>query len=99
MTRRIIRASLQLLATEQGGRSAPITATYRSLARFEGTEADYGFELELDSETLAPGETGVGRLSFWAVDEMPELQVGSTFEMREGARVVGRGTVLDPDVA
>lgn len=70
----------------------------RSAARFEGAELEYGFELELDAGQLAPGDAGTGRLSFWAVEEVPELSAGQPFELREGARVVGRGTVLEPQV-
>lgn len=98
MTRRMIQASLRLLPLSEGGRSSPIESGYRSLARFEGTENDFGFELDLDLERLAPGESGTGRLSFWAVEELPELSVAQSFEVREGARVVGQGTVLEPRV-
>lgn len=96
MTRRVIRANLRLLPLNEGGRSSPIESGYRSLERFEGAEADLGFELDLDPERLAPGESGTGRLSFWAAEELPELSVGQWFELREGARVVGDGTVLEP---
>ena len=95
MTRRVITADLRLLQTNEGGRSSPIESGYRSLARFEGTETDFGFELELDADRLAPGESGTGRLSFWAVDELPELATGQSFELREGSRVVGHGAVLE----
>jgi hypothetical protein len=71
---------------------------YRSAARFEGAEIEYGFELELDAGRLAPGDAGTGRLSFWAVEELPELSAGQSFELREGARVIGQGTVLEAEV-
>jgi hypothetical protein len=29
------------------------------------------------------------------VEEVPDLSVGQNFELREGARVVGQGTILD----
>lgn len=61
---------------------------------------DIGFGLELDPELapsgVAPGASGTGRLSFWAAEELPSLFVGQQFELREGARVVGRGTILEP---
>lgn len=94
MTRRVIRADLRLLPTNEGGRSSPIESGYRSLARFEDSPSDVGFELELDTNRLVPGESGIGRLSFWAVDELPEVSAGRAFELREGSRVVGHGTVL-----
>lgn len=98
MTRRVIRANLRLVPTNEGGRSAPIESGYRSLARFEGSPSDFGFELEPDADRLAPGESGSGQLSFWAVEELPELAAGQSFELREGARVVGHGTVLGSEV-
>lgn len=98
MTRRVIRANLRLVPTNQGGRSSPIESGYRSLACFEGSPSDFGFELELDADRLAPGESGSGKLSFWAVEELPALSAGQSFELREGARVVGHGTVLEPEV-
>lgn len=99
MTRKVIRATLDLLASDRGGRESPIVPGYRSLARFEGVDRDFGFELDLESDEFAPGDTGTGRLSFWAVDELPELNNGQRFELREGARVVGHGTVVEPDHA
>jgi hypothetical protein len=35
---------------------------------------------------------------FGAVEELPELSAGQSFELREGARVVGYVTVLEPQV-
>lgn len=98
MTRRVIRAALELLPSERGGRSGALESGYRSLARFEGADLDFGFELKLESP-LAPGAGGSGWLSFWAAEELPELRVGQRFELREGARVVGHGEVLDAGVA
>jgi hypothetical protein len=98
MTKRVVRANLRLAGTNEGGRSSSVESGFRSLARFEGSGPDFGFELELDSDTLAPGESGTGRLSFWATEELPELMVGQVFELREGARVVGEGSVLGPEV-
>jgi hypothetical protein len=95
MTRRVIRADLRLLPSGESGRSSPIESGYRSLARFEGSASDFGFELELEADRLAPGESGMGRLSFWAVEELPEFLAGQSFELREGSRVVGHGTVLE----
>lgn len=95
MTRRVIRADLRLVPTSEGGRSSPVESGYRSLARFEGSTSDFGFELELDAGRLLPGDSGIGRLSLWAAEELPELSAGQAFELREGSRAVGHGTVLD----
>lgn len=98
MTRRVIRANLQLLGPHEGGRTSPIQSGYRSLAGFEGFESEFGFELDLDGGQLAPGDSGTGRLSFWAVEDLPDLAAGLSFELREGARVVGHGTVSESEV-
>ena len=95
MTRRVIRAALELLPSEGGGRSGAIESGYRSLARFEGTDVDFGFQLDLEG-SLAPGSKGAGSLSFWAIEDLPELAAGQRFELREGARVVGHGEILEP---
>jgi translation elongation factor EF-Tu-like GTPase len=93
----VIRASLRLLASSEGGRSSPVESGYRSLARFEGSTTDIGFELHLDNGRLAPGESGTGELSFWAIEELPELAVGHSFDLREGEQVVGQGVILGPE--
>ena len=72
---------------------------YRSLVRFEGIEIDFGFELRLDdrfeASGISPGASGVGWLSLWASEQLPALQSGHHFELREGTRVIGTGTVLN----
>lgn len=98
MKRRVIRANLRLLRWDEGGRSSPIESGYRSLARFESSESDFGFELHLDAGRLAPGESVTGRLMLWAVEELPALAAGLPFELREGTRVVGHGTVSESEV-
>ena len=95
MTQRTARAHLRLLPSSEGGRSGPMQSGYRSLIRFERDDIDFGFELLLDADQLVPGSEGVGTLSFWAVDELPELSPGQKFEVREGTRVVGHGTLLE----
>ena len=97
MNRKTIRARIHLLTTEDGGRSGVLLSGYRSLLRFEGTEGDFGFELELEPEPrtsrLAPGDSGNARLSFWAVEELPSLFLGQKFEICEGTHVVGHGSI------
>jgi translation elongation factor EF-Tu-like GTPase len=93
----MIGARIHLLGTKEGGRSGALLSRYRSLLRFKGTETDFGFELELDPDLkttgLAPGDSGNARLSFWAVEELPNLFPGQEFEIREGTRVVGHGSI------
>ena len=99
MSVRTIAVRVHLLSTNKGGSSEPLFSGYRSLLRFEGTEEDFGFELVLDPETkkvgLGPGDSGNARLKIWAAEELPGLSKGQRFEIREGNRVVGLGSVTE----
>src|SRR5262249_25003818 len=103
MRRRTVNARVHLLLTSEGGRCGPLASGYRSLLRFEGSDMDFGFELELDTAItpngLAPGSSGTGRLSFWAIKELPSLFAGQRFELREGTRIVGHGNIIDSDIS
>ena len=94
MNRKRVRARLQLLSVSEGGRTGPVRSGYRSLIRLEQGDVDFGFELDLENDFLAPGDQGNGTLSFWAVEELPVLLPGQRFEVREGARVIGHGVVM-----
>ena len=100
MSRRTIAARVKLRSTSEEGRTGSIQSGYRSLLRFEGSTSDFGFEVELGSvfgvSGLAPGTSGTVRITFWAAQELPALFDGQRFELREGARVVGGGTVINP---
>ena len=89
MSRCILVALLTLLPSERGENIPPIKSGYRSLARFEGAPIDYGFELQLEGDSLGSGSTSIGRLSFWAANELPALTRGVRFEIREGSKVIG----------
>lgn len=95
MSRARIRAEVRLLPADRGGRKAPISTGYRSLVRFDQYPVDFGFELELAGGMVFPGATAVGILSVWASDALPLLGIGATFEMREGERVIGHGTIQE----
>lgn len=103
MNRRTMTVHVHLLPTSEGGRAGPLLSGYRSLLRFEGSDVDIGFELELDRSNelggVAPGSSGSGRISFRAVEKLPSLIAGQRFEIREGARVVARGIIIDPHMA
>ena len=94
MTRKTVHVRLELLSSTAGGRSTPMRSGYRSLIRFENIDVDYGFELNLATDSLAPGDSAIGTVSFWAVEDLPLLLPGQKFDVREGARVVGHGEVL-----
>jgi translation elongation factor EF-Tu-like GTPase len=89
---------LDVRATDAGGRSLPIVDGYRPLCIVGSPDGEtvVGLcELHLDNP-ISPGESGVGRLSFdLAVSESVRalLNVGSTFALAEGRRVVAAAEV------
>ena len=100
--RRMANVRVHLLTASEGGRSGALKSGYRSLIRFENSGLDFGFELSLDSIVgaggLEPGALGTGVISVWAIQDLPALFAGQKFEVREGARVVGSGVILEPHV-
>jgi elongation factor Tu len=95
MSHRRFRASLELLPTSSGGRSGAIAAGYRGLLRFEASDADFGAEVDIVSEVLAPGQTDSVELTVWAGEDLPAVPPGTRFEVREGTRIVGHGTITE----
>lgn len=93
--RKIFNSKIVLLSTKIGGRKSPISSGYRSLLRFRNLDIDFGFELTLQSGiSLAPGSTGSATISIWGTDDLPSIEPGLGFEIREGSVVVGHGEVL-----
>jgi translation elongation factor EF-Tu-like GTPase len=96
MTRKVLTVHIQLRPGGEG-RLTPIHSGYRSLVRFEAASQEFGFELELDptqhKNGLAPGDAASARVSLWAVRDLPIINVGDRFEIREGSRIIGHGTV------
>ena len=86
---------VELVPTSRGGRDSAITSGYRALVRFANDAEDYGFELDLGQESLAPGATATGRISLWA-GEGALVYAGLAFEVLEGQRVIGRGRITEP---
>src|SRR5690348_6791839 len=95
MSRAVFHARLRLFPTAEGGRSHRMDSGYRSLLRVHGTETDFGFELRLDHPDVGiyPGGVGEGTVIMWADPELYTFELGQTFEIREGSRVVGEGEV------
>jgi hypothetical protein len=91
-----VSARLTLLGTDQGGREGPLLPGYRGQVRFGGDDLDYGVLVELsDTETLAPGQSCDVGLLFWASPAVGRLVAGREFELREGTRVAGRGSITE----
>ena len=105
----IIKVSVQMLRPEEGGRSgcyALLQASdyfgqYRPHIRFEGTQKMWGVGFEVLEDASYEKQTMmVGQFMF----EKPpneSLTIDRQFDMLEGSRVVGHGTIIDivfPDV-
>ena len=89
-----IRAKIHLLPAASG-RHLPIASGYRPPFYFGRFQTD-GAIYVTDREELNPGEESEVRIRLLHPEFLEDgLRVGATFEFREGARVVGRGSVLE----
>jgi|ERR1051326_4252018 elongation factor Tu len=88
-----IEAEIRLLTTEEGGRHTPARSGYRPQFYYEGHDWDAHQEYP-DAEWVHPDETARTLLWFLSPDDhLGRVHVGMEFEVREGARVVGRGRI------
>jgi hypothetical protein len=89
---------IDVRSTAAGGRSQAIVSGYRPLCAIGGPDGETTIglcELQLD-HPIAPGTSGIGRLSFDVAvsDEVRALlQVGSTFALVEGRHAVADAEV------
>jgi translation elongation factor EF-Tu-like GTPase len=99
VTDRVVHVEVEFLATDKGGRQSAVRPTgYRPLLRFDGSELTFGLlELLFDSDRwVAPGERATGELRLGLPREvLATPQNGDRFEILEGSRVVGHGTVVN----
>lgn len=94
-----IEAEVHLLAPDKGGRRSPIVSGYRCNC-WVGHADDDGHRLYNDAtfhlvagDQLAPGYTALARVEPHFPDDWSHLEIGSTFELCEGPRVIGVATV------
>jgi translation elongation factor EF-Tu-like GTPase len=103
----IVKGTLELLATSDGGRKGPILSGYRG-ALFFGKRDDDGLEIQYDAITrlgdvdgVAPGDSCAVTIHLVSPELFPpgRLAKGQTFEVKEGHRIVGRVSIhaLDRD--
>lgn len=96
-----IRARVELLATDDGGRQTPLfgPVSYRPNHNFFGDDnRDMCMgEIELEEgQTLAPGEAVDVKMVLLAWPALTQdIQLGRRWRIQEGARLVGWGTVID----
>ena len=89
-----ITARIRLLTTEEGGRTACVHSGYRPNMRFGDLYTDGALTL-LDRQQASPGDECDVRVTFVNPAYVQEhLRVGARFEITEGSRKVGEGTIL-----
>lgn len=90
---RDIEAEIYYLRPEEGGRSSPAYTGYRPQFYYDGRNWDAS-HIYPDLEAAYPGETVRAYLGFLSpLEHLGKVYVGMDFEIREGARIVGKGTV------
>ena len=89
-----ITARIRLLTTEEGGRTSYVRSGYRPTIRFGDLYTDGALTL-LDRQQASPGDACEVHVTFVNPAYVREhLQVGTRFEITEGARKVGEGAIL-----
>lgn len=88
-----IEAEIRFLTTEEGGRTTPARSGYRPQFYYDGHDWD-AHQVYPDAEWVKPGDSVRTLLWFLSPDvHAGRVHVGMDFEIREGARVVGRGHI------
>ncbi len=98
-TTRVVRATIRLPLPEEGGRRTPMRTGYHAAVFLRPETPDSGNDALLtmeDREWCWPGEECAVRLTFICPELVQDvLWPGKTFEIREGRRVVARGTITE----
>jgi elongation factor Tu len=94
----LVRASIRLLSSTEGGRLVPVRGSYRPNHNFFGPgarEPAVGF-IDLPWwKTLRPGQSVELRIRFSGVPGLAEqIYPGREWRIQEGDQLVGVGTVL-----
>lgn len=84
-------AKIHLFETVDGGRGTPLESGYRSLLQFSDSEIQIGFELQMKSGPINPGQAGVGVVRVWVEEGFDPPPEGKMFDILEGNRKVGYG--------
>ena len=89
-----VRAQIELLATNDGGRSQPFIGSFRPNHRFNQNYSVIGEVEQPKAAALYPGETAELIVNF-IPDGLPALQTGLRWTIHEGPKVIGYGTVRE----
>jgi translation elongation factor EF-Tu-like GTPase len=88
-----IEAEIYFLTTEEGGRLGPAFDDYRPQFFYDGHDWD-ARHLYPDVKQVNPGETVRAYLGFMSpAEHLGKIFVNMPFQIREGARIVGKGKV------
>ena len=90
-----IEVEIYFLTAEEGGRSQPAYSGYQPQFYYDGNDWD-ARHIYPDVEEANPGERVRAYLGFLSPQEhVGKVTAGMAFEIREGARVVGKGLVTE----
>jgi hypothetical protein len=87
-----IAAEVYYLSAKEGGRNSPVYSGYRGQFHIRNSDWDAVQEF-IDKEICQPGETANAYLKFATVHNIIPMAIGTPFQIREGATVVGRGII------
>lgn len=88
-----IEAQIYFLTTQEGGRTGPVRSGYRGQFFYDGHDWDAHQEYP-DAQWVQPGTSARALLRFASPQcHWGKVSIGMSFEVREGARIIGRGQV------
>ena len=90
-------AELIYRTTEQGGRKTPANSGYRPQLKFEFTDIETsGHQFFIGTDIVNPGETVLAKIGMNStVLYENKLEVGTEFDFREGAIIIGIGKITE----
>lgn len=93
----VVRATVSLLRTEDGGRKSPLWSGYRATVFLRADKPLTGNDavMTLDERDICiPGEDCAVQLRFLSPELVQDvLRPGATFQLKEGSRVIANGKV------
>ena len=89
-----IAAEIYYLTAKEGGRNSPVYSGYRGQFHIRNSDWDAVQEF-IDKQTCQPGETVNAYLRFANVHNIIPMATGTTFQIREGATVIGWGIITE----
>lgn len=100
-----IESEIRYLTTDEGGRKTGVMSGYRGQFHYEGDDQAWDgtqFFPDLPDGVMVDLGTPVRALvrfvqERWEQAHSKRIKIGMPFEIREGARIVGRGTVTKLD--